>query len=81
MLPPGRAMGPGAEQGLVEEILLVTGGRLLTVDILRRVRLNWLQVVSALRQSSGISESTLMRARASSLRLVSWVEVAIMAWG
>ena len=47
----------------------------------RSLRLSRCQAPTRARHSIGISESTLMRARTSSPRLVSWVAVADRAWG
>ena len=75
---PLHVEGPRPHQGLVEEVLGVPVGEVPpAVALVPRPTTGGPRPI----QRSGISESTARRARTSSLRLVSWVEVASMARG
>ena len=73
---------PGAHQSLIEQVFFVVVGHAASV-----VRAGFAVAVDAApvhhlrRPGRGISESTSRRARTSSLRLVSWVEVASIEYG
>src|SRR5881409_3148497 len=65
---------PSAQNGLEDEYLFVRSGR-------GSIRMVPGPAAKAALHSRGISESTLIRVRTSSLRFVSWVEVAFIVCG